>query len=122
MTAEKVTTSRATTSRLLRNQPTVFHSVKASAKQARAASSVMKGARWRRARATKSARGAWCRKGRMMKAGIKKKAMAARAQMENKAQIQREGWRCVGWRPGRRSAWCWTSGVGDEDVLMDRSR
>ncbi len=40
-----------------------------------------------------------------MKAGTKKRPMAARAQRENKAQIQREFWRFAGLRNGRAIGW-----------------
>src|SRR5271168_2731383 len=114
MTAEKVTTRSVSTRRDLRHPPTVLHSVKARAKQARPAISVPRGARCRRAMATKRARGAWWRKGRMMKAGIKKKPMAATAQKKNRVQIQPEVPRFA----SCRSFWWWSCGVSGKDALI----
>jgi len=47
MTAEKVTTSSVSTRMDLRQRPAVSHNAKAKAKQASAAISVPRGARWR---------------------------------------------------------------------------
>src|SRR5260370_15577244 len=95
MTAEKVTMSRVSTRKALRQRRTILHSAKARTKQARAAIRVPRGACWRKAIANRSARGAWWRKGRMMKAGIKKRLMAAKAQRKNMVQTRREAWGCV---------------------------
>ena len=59
MIAENVTRSRVKARRVLRQRLAVLHSAKAKSKQARPAINVPRGARWRNAMASKSARGAW---------------------------------------------------------------
>lgn len=82
MTPEKETTINASTSTDFRQRLALFHNTKAKTKQARVAMSVPTGARCRSAIATKSARGAWWRNGRMMKAGTKNKALPTTAKTE----------------------------------------
>src|SRR5271157_1972374 len=93
MTAENATSTIAEARTIFRNLPAPCHRMSANRRQTRAAHSVTQGARWRSANAKASAAGVWCRKGRMMKAGMKNHPMAARADTRkiSQAPVLREG-------------------------------